>query len=58
MTMKHYGDVVEITGRGEWLFRRNHGFMDVYGDWDTDAEMRFDRYGELWWVYRHKPKEE
>lgn len=48
---------VEITGREEWLFRRDGGFADMYGEFTSDDFMVFDNYGKLWWCYRHKPEE-
>ena len=49
---------VEITGREEWLFRRDNGFADMYGEFTSDDFMVFDNYGKLWWCYRQKPEEE
>ena len=49
---------VEITGREEWLFRRDGGFADMYGEFTSDDFMVWDNYGKLWWCYRQKPKEE
>ena len=49
---------VEITGRQEWLFRRDGGFVDMYGEFTSDDFMVWDNYGKLWWCYRQKPKEE
>lgn len=48
---------VEITGREEWLFRRDGGFADMYGEFTSDDFMAFDNYGKLWWCYRQKPEE-
>ena len=48
---------VEITGREEWLFRRDGGFADMYGEWASDDFMVWDNYGKLWWCYRQKPEE-
>ena len=48
---------VEITGREEWLFRRDGGFADMYGEFTSDDFMVFDNYGKLWWCYRQKPEE-
>lgn len=48
---------VEITGREEWLFRRDGGFADMYGEWTSDDFMVWDNYGKLWWCYRQKPEE-
>ena len=48
---------VEITGRGEWLFRRDGGFADMYGEFTSDDFMVWDNYGKLWWCYRQKPEE-
>ena len=48
---------VEITGREEWLFRRDGGFADMYGEFTSDDFMVFDNYGKLWWCYRRKPEE-
>ena len=48
---------VEITGREEWMFRRDGGFADMYGEWTSDDFMVFDNYGKLWWCYRQKPEE-
>ena len=48
---------VEITGRKEWLFRRDGGFADMYGEFTSDDFMVFDNYGKLWWCYRQKPEE-
>ena len=48
---------VEITGREEWLFRRDGGFADMYGEFTSDDFMVFDNYGKLWWCYRKKPEE-
>lgn len=50
--------IVEIHGREEWLFRRDGGFADVYGDFTFDEDIEWDNYGRLWWAYRNKPKEE
>ena len=49
---------VEITGREEWLFRRDSGFSDMYGEFTSDDFMSWDNYGKLWWCYRQKPEEE
>ena len=49
---------VEITGREEWLFRRDSGFADMYGEFTSDDFMVFDNYGKLWWCYRRKPEED
>ena len=49
--------IVEITGREEWLFRRDGGFADMYGEWTSDDFMSWDNYGKLWWCYRQKPEE-
>ena len=35
---------VEITGREEWLFRRDGGFADMYGEFTSDDFMVFDNY--------------
>ena len=48
---------VEITGREEWLFRRDGGFADMYGEFTSDDFMLWDNYGKLWWCYRRKPEE-
>ena len=48
---------VEITGREEWLFRRDGGFADVYGEFTSDDFMLWDNYGKLWWCYRQKPED-
>ena len=48
---------VEITGREEWLFRRDGGFADMYGEFTSDDFMVFDNYGKLWWCYSQKPEE-
>ena len=48
---------VEITGREEWLFRRDGGFADMYGEWTNDDFMSWDNYGKLWWCYRQKPED-
>ena len=48
---------VEITGRQEWLFRRDSGFADMYGEFTSDDFMVWDNYGKLWWCYRQKPEE-
>lgn len=48
---------VEITGREEWLFRRDGGFADMYGEFTSDDFMLWDNYGKLWWCYRQKPEE-
>ena len=49
---------VEITGREEWLFRRDGGFADMYGEFTRDDFMSWDNYGKLWWCYRQKPEED
>ena len=49
---------VEITGREEWLFRRDGGFADMYGEFTSDDFMVWDNYGKLWWCYRQKPEED
>ena len=49
---------VEITGREEWLFRRDGGFADMYGEFTSDDFMFLDNYGKLWWCYRQKPEED
>ena len=49
---------VEITGREEWLFRRDGGFGDMYGEFTSDDFMSWDNYGKLWWCYRQKPEED
>ena len=49
---------VEITGREEWLFRRDGGFADMYGEFTSDDFILFDNYGKLWWCYRQKPEED
>ena len=49
---------VEITGRQEWLFRRDGGFADMYGEFTSDHFMVWDNYGKLWWCYRQKPEED
>ena len=49
---------VEITGREEWLFRRDGGFADMYGEFTSDDFMVWDNYGKLWWCYRKKPEED
>ena len=48
---------VEITGREEWLFRRDGGFADMYGEFTSDDFILWDNYGKLWWCYRQKPEE-
>ena len=48
---------VEITGREEWLFRRDGGFADMYGEFTSDDFMSWDNYGKLWCCYRQKPEE-
>ena len=48
----------EITGREEWLFRRDGGFADMYGEFTSDDFMSWDNYGKLWWCYRQKPEED
>ena len=47
---------VEITGREEWLFRRDGGFADMYGEFTSDDFMVWDNYGKLWWCYSQKPE--
>ena len=42
---------VEITGREEWLFRRDGGFADMYGEFTSDDFMLCDNYRKLWWCY-------
>ena len=49
---------VEITGIEEWLFRRDGGFADMYGEFTSDDFMVWDNYGKLWWCYRQKPEED
>ena len=49
---------VEITGREEWLFRRDGGFADMYGEFTSDDFMSWDNYGKLWWCYRQQPAKE
>ena len=49
---------VEITGREEWLFRRDGGFADMCGEFTSDDFMVWDNYGKLWWCYRQKPEED
>lgn len=49
---------VEITGREEWLFRRDGGFADMYGEFTSDDFMVWDNYGKFWWCYRQKPEED
>lgn len=49
---------VEITGREEWLFRRDGGFADMYGEFTSDDFMVWDNYGKLWWCYRQKQEED
>lgn len=49
---------VEVTGREEWLFRRDGGFADMYGEFTSDDFMVFDNYGKFWWCYRQKPEED
>ena len=49
---------VEITGREEWLFRRDGGFADMYGEFTSDDFVVWDNYGKLWWCYRQKPEED
>ena len=49
---------VEITGREEWLFRRDGGFADMYGEFTSDDFMVWDNYGKLWWCYRQTPEED
>ena len=49
---------VEITGREEWMFRRDGGFADMYGEFTSDDFMVWDNYGKLWWCYRQKPEED
>ena len=48
---------VEITGREEWLNRRDSGLVDMYGKYTSDDFMVWDNYGKLWWCYRQKPEE-
>ena len=48
---------VEITGREEWLFRRDGGFADMYGEFTSDDFMSWDNYEKLWCCYRQKPEE-
>ena len=48
----------EITGREEWLFHRDGGFADMYGEFTSDDFMVWDNYGKLWWCYRQKPEED
>ena len=48
---------VEITGREEWLFRRDGGFADMYGEFTSDDFMVWDNYGKLWWCYRQNPED-
>ena len=48
---------VEITCREEWLFRRDGGFADMYGEFTSDDFMSWDNYGKLWWCYRQKPED-
>ena len=48
---------IEITGREEWLFRRDSGFADMSGEFTSDDFMSWDNYGKLWWCYRQKPEE-
>ena len=48
---------VEITGREEWMFRRDGGFADMYGEFTSDDFMSWDNYGKLWWCYSQKPEE-
>ena len=48
---------VEITGREEWLFRRDGGFADMYGEFTSDDFMSWDNYGKLWWCYSQKPED-
>lgn len=48
---------VEITGREEWMFRRDSGFSDMYGEFTSDDFMVWDNYGKLWWCYRQKPED-
>ena len=48
---------VEITGREEWLFRRDDGFADMYGEFTSDDFMSWDNYGKLWLCYRQKPED-
>ena len=48
---------VEITGREEWLFRRDGGFADMYGEFTSDDFMVWDNYGKLWGCYSQKPEE-
>lgn len=49
---------VEITGREEWLFHRDGGFADMYGEFTSDDFMSWDNYGKLWWCYRQNPEED
>ncbi|MGE4484580.1 MAG: Lar family restriction alleviation protein [Oscillospiraceae bacterium] len=49
---------VQIHGREEWVFRRNGGLADMYGDWTADEDIEWDNYGRLWWLFCHKPKEQ
>lgn len=49
---------VEITGREEWMFRRDGGFADMYGEFTSDDFMSWDNYGKLWWCYSQKPEED
>ena len=49
---------VEITGREEWLFRRDSGFADMYGEFTSDDFIVWDNYGKLWCCYRQKPEED
>ena len=49
---------VEINSREEWLFRRDGGFADMYGEFTSDDFMSRDNYGKLWWCYRQKPEED
>lgn len=48
---------VEITCREEWLFRRDGGFADMYGEFTSDDFMSWDNYGKLWWCYRRAGEE-
>ena len=40
---------VEITGREEWLFRRDGGFAALYGEYTRDDFMVLAKYGRVWW---------
>ena len=48
---------VEITGREEWMFRRDGGFADMYGEFTSDDFVSWDNYGKLWWCYRQKQED-